>query len=225
MTAVDSTRNDVEGDDDATTADLAPRYRSERGGYEIYTAPDLAPPLQPEDLTAEQLSEFAGYFEFSGLVDDEHDEETVRSSVAEMVRAIAPGNIVTPLFNQGGASGMSLVHAWFGPHFPLFRHSHPRFGDCLYYIVAGSAVLGSRVLKPGDGFFVPNGMPYKYRAGPEGVEILEFRAGGGVDDAPMLKLHETSVESIQRITEAATGLHDRWAEPPAHIGDTANPTR
>jgi hypothetical protein len=225
MTAVDSTRHDVEGDDDDATADLGHRYRSERGGYEIYTAPDLARPLQPDALTGEQLSEFAGYFDYSGLVDDEHDEEAVRTSVTEMVRAIAPGNIVTPLFDQGGASGMSLVHAWFGPHFPLFRHSHPRFGDCLYYIVAGSAVLGSRVLKPGDGFFVPNGMPYKYRAGPEGVEILEFRAGGGIDDAPMLQLHEASVASIQRITDTATGLHDQWTQPPAHIADTANPSR
>jgi hypothetical protein len=120
---------------------------------------------------------------------------------------------------------MSLVHAWFGPHFPLFRHSHPRFGDCLYYIVAGSAVLGSRVLKPGDGFFVPNGMPYKYRAGPEGVEILEFRAGGGIEDGAVLKLHESSVESIERITAAATELHDQWTQPPAHVADTANPAR
>jgi len=62
------------------------------------------------------------------------------------------------LFDQGGQTGMSLVHAWFGPNFPLFRHSHPRFGDCLYYIVAGQAILGSQVLNPGDGFFVPNGM-------------------------------------------------------------------
>ena len=224
MTAIDSTRHDVGAEDEATTAD-ARRYRSERGGYEIYTAPDLAPPMQPDSLTDEQLSEFAGYFDYSGLVDDEHDDEAVRTSVAEMVRAIAPGNIVTPLFGQDGPAGMSLVHAWFGPHFPLFRHSHPKFGDCLYYIVAGSAVLGSRVLKPGDGFFVPNGMPYKYRAGPEGVEILEFRAGGGVDDAPGLKLQEASVASIEQITETATGLHGQWSQPPAHVADTPNPSR
>jgi hypothetical protein len=225
MTAVEPRAADDVGEEDVVVAELAGRYRSERGGYEIYVAPELAPPKQPADLTDDQVAEATGYFEYSALVDEAHDEESVKGAVGDMIRAIAPGSIVTPLFNQSGANGMSLVHAWFGPHFPLFRHSHPRFGDCLYYIVAGSAVLGSRVLKPGDGFFVPNAMPYKYRAGPEGVEILEFRAGGGIDDAAVLKLHESSVESIERITATATELHDQWTQPPVHIADTANPAR
>jgi hypothetical protein len=225
MTAVEPRTADAAAEEDVVAAEFAGRYRSERGGYEIYVAPDLASPMQSDELSDDRVAEATGYFEYSGLVDDQHDEESVRTALGDMIRAIAPGNIVTPLFNQEGASGMSLVHAWFGPHFPLFRHSHPRFGDCLYYIVAGSAVLGSRVLKPGDGFFVPNGMPYKYRAGPDGVEILEFRAGGGIDDAAVLKLHEASLESIERITATATELHDQWTEPPAHIGETPNPTR
>ena len=58
---------------------------------------------------------------------------------------------------------MNLVHVWFGPNLPLFRHSHPRYGDCLYYVVAGEIILGRRHLGPGSGFFVPNGMPYKYK--------------------------------------------------------------
>ena len=225
MTAVEPAAEDVAREEDGVVAELAGRYQSERGGYEIYVAPDLASPMEPDQFSDEVLTDVVGYFDYSGLVDDEHDEASVRASVGDMVRAIAPGNIVTVLFDQGGTEGMSLVHAWFGPNFPLFRHSHPKLGDCLYYIVAGSAVLGSRVLKPGDGFFVPNGMPYKYRAGPEGVEILEFRAGGGVEDAPVLKLHEASVDSIDRITATAVGLHDQWRRPPAHVADTANPTR
>jgi hypothetical protein len=28
---------------------------------------------------------------------------------------------------------------------------------------------------PGAGFYVPAGAPYGYQAGPEGVELLEFR--------------------------------------------------
>jgi hypothetical protein len=225
MTAVESKPQGAVIDEDALVADLAHRHRSERGSYEIYVSPALASPMQPEQMTDDQVTELVGYFDYNGLIDDDNDEASVRASVGEMVRAIGPGNIVTPLFDQGGSTGMSLIHAWFGPNFPLFRHSHPKLGDCLYYIVAGSAVLGSHVLKPGDGFFVPNGMPYKYRAGPEGVEVLEFRAGGGNDDAPILKLHERSVEAIREITVAATNLREQWGRPPAHVADTPYPAR
>ena len=144
---------------------------------------------------------------------DDHDEQDVRDAIADMARAIAPGSAVTPLFSQQSPEGMSLVHAWFGPNFPLFRHSHPKYGDCLYYIVAGEIVMGSRTLKAGDGFFVPNGAPYRYKAGPDGVEVLEFRAGGGVPDAPGMKLHEKSVDGIRRIADAATAEQPGWQAP------------
>jgi hypothetical protein len=219
MTAVDTTSEGAELEEEANATD-ARRFVSPRGSFELYHAPPLAPPQKPEDLAADQVEEIVDYFDYSELVDDVHTEDEVRASVGDMIRAISPGNIVTPLFEQSGESGMSLIHAWFGPNFPLFRHSHPRFGDCLYYVVAGSAVLGSQVLKPGDGFFVPNGMPYKYRAGPEGVEILEFRAGGGIEGAPVIKLHEPSVDGINRIVDAATQLHDQWQQPPARVADT-----
>jgi hypothetical protein len=221
MTAVETTSSSVAAED-ADLVESAGKNHSARGGFEIYTAPELQRPPAPEQLTEAELLEQADMFDYSALVDDEHGEDEVRASVADMIRAITPGNIVNFLFNQDGENGMSLVHAWFGPNFPLFRHSHPRMGDCLYYIVAGQAILGSRTLNPGDGFFVPNGMPYKYRAGPEGVEILEFRAGGGIEDAPIIKLHEPSVDAIQRITSAATRLRDDWQDTPARVGETGH---
>ena len=218
MTDVKSAPPSID-DDDRTLTEQRSRYRSERGGFEIYTAPPLAAPPAPGALGEEDAAAAVDAFEYSELVDDDHPDSDVRASLASMIRAISPGNIVTPLFSQQGEQGMSLVHAWFGPHFPLFRHSHPRFGDCLYYVVAGQVVMGSRVLNPGDGFFVPNGMPYKYQAGPDGVEILEFRAGGGVDGAAALKLHEPSVDAIDRLTAAALEHHDDWTDPPARVAD------
>lgn len=71
------------------------------------------------------------------------------------------------------ADGLSLVHAWLAPHYDLPPHTHD--GDCLYYIVSGSLLLGKRTLGAGDGFFVPKNSPYRYTAGPEGVEVVEFR--------------------------------------------------
>jgi hypothetical protein len=69
--------------------------------------------------------------------------------------------------------GFSLVHVRFKSDYPLLRHSHD--ADCLYYVVAGSLRLGTETLSSGDGFFIPAGVPYTYRPGPQGVEVLEYR--------------------------------------------------
>jgi quercetin dioxygenase-like cupin family protein len=69
--------------------------------------------------------------------------------------------------------GFGLTHVWFKPGYALPLHSHD--ADCLYYIIAGSIRLGSEELGPRDSFFVPAGVPYTYKPGPEGVELLEFR--------------------------------------------------
>lgn len=69
--------------------------------------------------------------------------------------------------------GFSLTHAWLKKDYPLPLHTHD--SDCLYYIVAGSLKMGTEELGPRDTFFVPAGVPYSYRPGSEGVEVLEFR--------------------------------------------------
>jgi quercetin dioxygenase-like cupin family protein len=78
------------------------------------------------------------------------------------------------LFGQAERDGMSLIRLWYAPHYALPRHSHDV--DCLYYVVAGEARLGNQLVAAGDGFFVPADAPYAYSAGPDGVEVLEFRA-------------------------------------------------
>jgi hypothetical protein len=82
----------------------------------------------------------------------------------------AHGQIVELVY---AAPGFSLSKVWFKSGFPLPLHSHT--SDCLYYILAGSLKFGEEVLGPGDGFFVGSDVPYTYTAGPEGVEVLEFR--------------------------------------------------
>jgi quercetin dioxygenase-like cupin family protein len=69
--------------------------------------------------------------------------------------------------------GFSLAHVWFKKDYPLPLHSHDT--DCLYYIIAGSLRMGTEDLGPRDSFFIPAGVPYTYRPGPDGVELLEFR--------------------------------------------------
>ncbi len=192
------------------------KYVSARGPFEIFTNTKINPPGPRRPVDPEAA---AAYFEHSALA-EKHGEEPVRRKIAEMVESIQGGSAVTVLFSQPAPGGMSLVHAWFGPNFPLFAHSHPRYGDCLYYVVAGEAILGTQRLGPGAGFFVPNGHPYKYTAGPAGVEVLEFRAGGGEPDAPGMKLDEHALSSIQQLIDRANQHRDSW-KAPENIGDTA----
>ena len=69
--------------------------------------------------------------------------------------------------------GFSLTHVWFKKDYPLPLHSHD--ADCLYYIIAGSIRLGTETLGPRDTFFIPADVPYAYKPGPDGVEVLEIR--------------------------------------------------
>ena len=87
-----------------------------------------------------------------------------------MEAGMGEGQTIKLLFS---APGFSLTYAWFKSGFPLPRHRHDV--DCLYYVIAGSLILGSETLGAGDGFFVPGDMAYSYVPGPEGVEVLEFR--------------------------------------------------
>lgn len=192
------------------------RYVSERGPFEIWENPTIHPSFPPEAINVDKT---ADGFEYGALA-EKYGEQPVRAKIGEMIKSYAHGTSTTSLFGQSGPNGMSLVHVWFGPNLPLFRHSHPRYGDCLYYVVAGEIVMGKRRLGPGSGFFVPNGHPYKYNAGPAGVEVLEFRAGGGEAEAPGMKLDEHSLDAMQRIIDGANAESDQW-ELPEKIGDTA----
>lgn len=85
----------------------------------------------------------------------------------------AEGEYVRCLFREPADDGLSLCYAWFKSGFILPRHSHS--SDCVYYVMGGELKLGKQTLRKGDGFFVPNGSAYSYQAGPDGVEVLEFR--------------------------------------------------
>ena len=100
-------------------------------------------------------------------------------------------------FRQEGPEAFSLVSLDFPPGAILPRHSHS--ADCLYYIVSGGIVLGKRELGPGDGFFVPTEHPYGYRAGAEGVLLLEFRHSTAFDT----KFHEKDPARFRAKVEAS----------------------
>ena len=136
------------------------------------------------------------------------DESVGWETVGEW--AGSAGHVVKVLYRGDGDDGLSLVWSWFGPNYTLPRHNHS--ADCLYYVVRGEARLGNRVVRAGSGFFVPADAPYAYSAGPEGIEILEFRNATSFD----MKISESATR-WQAIIEGARANAEAWAaEAPAY---------
>jgi len=100
--------------------------------------------------------------------------------------------------------GFSLTHVWFKNDYPLPLHSHD--ADCLYYIIAGSIKLGSETLNERDSFFIPSGVPYTYRPGADGAEILEFRHATHFNFVNMAK----GEVFWTKATEIAANNHGKW---------------
>lgn len=117
------------------------------------------------------------------------------------------GAFVKVLFADETA-GISIAYTWFKPSFILPKHSHN--ADCAYYIISGEAHLGSQVLRAGDGFFVPAGGNYQYSAGPEGVEVMEFRTAAQFN----MRFSGNSEADWQRIAENAMKNHEGWLSAP-----------
>ena len=200
---------------DADTEAPPKGHVSARGAFEINANPTVDPPFPREEVDIDRSAKF---FSHKPLA-DKYGPDAAREKIGDMVKAVVPGTTTTKLLSQSGPNGMTLVHVWFGPNFQLWRHSHPRDGDCLYYVIAGEIIMGNRTLERGSTIFVPNGQPYKYTAGPAGVELLEFRAGGGDSEAPGMQLDETSFDAIQKIINVSKENEALW-KAPEKMGDT-----
>jgi quercetin dioxygenase-like cupin family protein len=141
-------------------------------------------------------------------------DEAVAAGGPEIFMDSAPGTDVRVAVRQTPEEGgFSILHVWFKADYPVLRHSHD--ADCLYYIVSGSAVLGSQTLRPGDGFFIPAGAPYGYDAGPEGVELLEIRHSVSQFD---LQMHESNAGKWAAMADTIASHREAWE------ADTVSPT-
>lgn len=201
------------------TDDAEKAYVSERGPFEMWESPKMTPAHVHEDIQDVDPALIAKGFEFSALA-EKFGFEAAQNKIADLIKASASGSSVTMLFSQSTPGGMSLVHNWFGANFPLFRHCHAAYGDCLYYVLAGELIIGNRRLGAGSGMFVPNYHPYRLTAGPAGVEFLEFRAGGGVEGGPGTRIEEKSLDAIQKLIDEHNVQRPKWRQP-ENIGDTA----
>ena len=121
------------------------------------------------------------------------------------------GEETTVLFKGEGPDGFSLVKARWGRGYRLPRHTHS--ADCLYYVLSGEIVMGSRTLTAGEGFFIKSESPYTYTAGPDGAEVLEFRSATSFD----MKITDRTVESWKPIVEAMRANHEHWVADKAAL--------
>lgn len=136
-----------------------------------------------------------------------------RDGMDKVVQAgLADGDEIRVLCN---IPGFSLTHVWFKPDYPLPLHSHD--ADCLYYIIAGKIRLGTEDLGPRDSFFIPANVPYTYRAGTEGVELLEFRNATQFNFVNLAK----GEGFWAKAAETVTARRNEWREatPPTLRGE------
>lgn len=118
-------------------------------------------------------------------------------ALGQFVRAGAgAGQQVSMVYSR---PGFSLTHVWFKSGYPLPLHSHS--GGCLYYILAGGIRIGTETYGAGDGFFVDSDVPYTYETGPEGVEVLEFRATDQMNIRFLAKNRKAWDKTIARLED------------------------
>jgi hypothetical protein len=126
----------------------------------------------------------------------------------------ADGQVVKMVYDR---PGFSLSRVWFKSGYPLPLHAHT--GDCLYYLLAGSIRLGTEELGPGDGFFVGGDVPYTYVPGPEGAEVLEFRAHDVMDIRFMAKTQGAWDKTLAKLADRkADWVDERPPTQRAHAG-------
>jgi mannose-6-phosphate isomerase-like protein (cupin superfamily) len=143
------------------------------------------------------------------------------SAVSEEVTSLltsTKGFAIKLLVEQSDEEGgFSLLHVWFKSNAPVIRHHHN--DDCMYYVISGEAVMGSRRLRAGDSFFVPGGVDYQYRAGPDGVEVLEIRHRSERLDYVAHKMTEGQEAAVLK---AVRENADAWRRDPVSPTFAAN---
>jgi mannose-6-phosphate isomerase-like protein (cupin superfamily) len=132
-------------------------------------------------------------------------DENVRAGFQRVEKhGIDNGHKVRCLFQEHSGAGMSLIHIWYKSGFVLPQHKHD--ADCVYYVIAGEIHAGSAVVGQGDGLFIPKDHDYTYTAGPDGVELLEFRNAAAFN----IVFNGTDANQWNRMIAAADANVDAW---------------
>lgn len=73
----------------------------------------------------------------------------------------------------GSEQSLQLFEIKYQPGAAITVHAH--LIDEIIYVVDGSMIIGHRELGPGSSLFVAGNTLYQFRAGPQGLRMLNFR--------------------------------------------------
>ncbi|MGR8921907.1 MAG: cupin domain-containing protein [Gammaproteobacteria bacterium] len=111
------------------------------------------------------------------IATDEIDWQPVHEAVAPEVAArMSPAerDAGVRILHAGADGEPQLFEASIAPDAEVSLHAHE--ADEIIYILAGEMQIGRKRLGPGASAFIAGQTLYGFRAGPEGVRFLNFRA-------------------------------------------------
>jgi len=74
---------------------------------------------------------------------------------------------------MGSDASPQLIELLYQPHAEIQLHAHDE--DEIIFVLRGEMRVGQRTFPPGTSIFVAGGTFYSFRAGAEGLQILNFR--------------------------------------------------
>jgi len=74
---------------------------------------------------------------------------------------------------RGNSESLQLFEVKFLPNTLVDTHAHDE--EEIMYVVDGEMIVGERILKPGSSIYIKGSTLYSFRAGPEGLRVLNFR--------------------------------------------------
>ena len=83
------------------------------------------------------------------------------------------GSAATRERHPGGEDEVQLFDVKFDPNRQTEVHAHEQ--DEIVYVVAGQMLFGQHSLNPGDSIHIPAMTLYSFRAGPQGLQFINFR--------------------------------------------------
>jgi quercetin dioxygenase-like cupin family protein len=81
---------------------------------------------------------------------------------------------VTRFFHAGNATELQMFEVTYEPRAVVEPHAHDE--SEIIYVLEGEMHFGARVLTPESSVYIPRRTLYSFRAGPDGLRFIEFRA-------------------------------------------------
>lgn len=110
--------------------------------------------------------------------------------------------------HPGGDDRPQVFDGRTGPNRQIAIHTHEK--DEIIYIVSGQMIFGQHTLNPGDSVYVPGMTLYSFKAGPQGLEFLNFRPSKDVTSFrkdQFMKLQELKGEERDKYREEVLSAH------------------